>query len=183
MGYNAAMLTSRTVCWPHNPGRAAEIKALMTPLWYLRMNRPMPARMILPDAAQSFSDLLNGRDKIRMLTWLPIKTEQDRRAFKELDQQALLRGLHERLDGANMLMVANDYPYLLPPDTLQLIVWVRNRDTSHLEVAKFIERVCSKTLHASPSELIMFERPYGSKQPLVKGTFPAMRHVHLWLPR
>lgn len=154
----------------------------MTPLALLRMNQCPPARMILPDAAQSFGDILQNRHDVQHLRWLPIKTDQDRKAFKELNPQRLLEGLHNRMEGANMMCVPNDYPYLLPPDTLQLIVWVRNRDTSHFEVAKFLDRVCGR-LDAHPDELVLFERPHRSSQVLIRGTFPAMRHVHLWLPR
>jgi hypothetical protein len=151
--------------------------------------------MILPDVAQCFQDLLMLRHEIRTLKLLPIKTDRARKEFKELDHDWLHQKLLIDLKGESIGVAPNDYPYFLPDDVKQLIVWIPKRDLGYREVAKFIDKVISRyprnidrivkhhPRRITPADIITFERPQRATQDLVKGSFPAMRHVHLWLPR
>lgn len=116
-----------------------EIKALMTPKDVLRrITLPEPEK-ILPGIVQCYDDLLERREQIRNLRLLPIKTDEDRRAYKEMDKMALLADLEQQMNGSTLALDKNHFPYYLPPDTLQLIIWVRNSSTSRQHIARFIQ--------------------------------------------
>jgi hypothetical protein len=158
------------------------VEALMTPRVLLRVDNLPPAQMILPDVVQSFQDILMRRHEIRRLRLLPIKTDSARKNFKELDHDRLHEQLLVDLKGCSIGVAPNSYPYFLPDDVLQLIVWIPKRELAYRDVAKFIDKVIRRC-QVTPENIVMFERPHKSSQLLIRGTFPAMRHVHLWLPR
>ena len=69
----------------------------------------------------------------------------------------------------------NQFPYLLPEDTSQNIIWIKD-GTSEAEVQVFIY---NRILEIE-KDIIMFERPFNVKTKMVKGSFPFIRHIHFW---
>lgn len=148
---------------------------LMTPVELLRLVEHAPARKILPDIAMCFDDLLKLREEIRNLRLLPVKTDEQRAAYKLVDKQKELDEL-ELVKFARFL--PNKYPYLLPPDVNQELIWVR--DFAHEEVVRVFIRNVLHLRRVPLSEVILFERPLQTETLLVKGTFNLMRHIHCW---
>jgi hypothetical protein len=142
------------------------------------------ATMITPQYAGSFRELLERREDIRCLRFLPVKTDEMRALYKSADEFGLSRELRVSMGMARLACASNRFPYFLPPDVDQQIIWLRHDDISDYEIARFISYIL-KVKGIRQEELILFERPpwHMTDQLLIKGTFPHFRHIHMWVPR
>jgi hypothetical protein len=143
---------------------------------------------IIPRYATEYQDLLDRREDIRNLRFLPIKTEECRQYFKSLDHELLTSRLLCQLNGARFGYDLNMYPYLLPQDVVQKLIWIipphsiRKSIDAYIyfqqRIALFILEICKRE-KINPQEIILFERP-DSEQFMIKGTFPQIKHMHFW---
>lgn len=156
-----------------------QVLDLMTPDEILKMEQHERARPIMPEMFKKFDDLLSFRGSIRNLALLPIKSDVDRATYNSIPKDQLERQLLAQLGEHEHAVLVNQFPYLLPPDVTQRLLWLRDRDAPRERVAEIILALCVVE-HISVSELITFERPLRCSTSLVKGTFAQVRHVHLW---
>jgi hypothetical protein len=154
------------------------ISKLLTPISLLEQVYLPSAEMILPPKINSFDDLLANRNDIRMLKLLPIKSNEARDAYHLIDQKKELELLNKRMLGQPIALEENKYPYLLPYDTAQSIIWL-TEDVKQLQLLSFISQLMLE-FKIDPASAVMFERPSKATTPLVKGSFAHMRHIHLW---
>lgn len=163
-----------------------DIIDLMTPQEILDLTEFGHARPILPENFKTFDDLLSSRGAIKYLSLLPVKSNEMRAAYKAISKTQLEQEVNDLLKDCNFVCATNKYPYVLPVGTMQYLIWVKNKNATHEEVAKFIIHVI-ETLNAqnqwsiSPDTMILFERPLGVDKKLIQGTFSQVRHIHLWV--
>lgn len=156
------------------------IKSLMTPPEILTrkdFERPL---IIHPEKITSFSELVSVRDEIRMLQLVPVKDDKMYKHYKTVDKQALLseiQSVFDRSSTCNVFVQHNKFPYWLPGDVEQRLVWISPK-ASEFEVIDHISDIVEVERHGD--DVILFERPLGIDSLLVRGTFPHMRHIHFW---
>lgn len=148
------------------------IQDLLTPLHLLQKEEHEKPYIIFLQDFKSFEDLLEVRDLIRYLKLVPIKSDKMQEYYHSFDKEQLLSQIN--FDASNILYLENNFPYLLPEDVSQNIIWIKE-NTSDNEVFSFIEEKISKL-----GDVILFERSPLIKTKLVKSSFPHIRHIHLW---
>lgn len=152
---------------------------LMTPPEILNLKEFETAVPILPERFPTFDDLLWHRGAIRNLALLPVKTDEMRAYYKTLDKNELAEEVWSQLGDEYFMFAQNKFPYMVPENTLQFIIWIKDQLESRESIAEFIKYVVEMQKFRL-EDLILFERPIGITTKLVKGTFPAIRHIHLW---
>src|SRR5574343_133120 len=156
-----------------------KILDIMTPQEILDLTEFGVANPILPERFPTFDDLNVRRGSIRNLSLLPVKSDELRAHYHTFSREDLARNLREQIGDAKFMFSKNDYPYLVPSNTAQYIIWINDPLTPRVEVAEFIATVV-KERNFKLHDLILFERPLGVTTKLVKGSFPLIRHIHLW---
>ena len=164
---------------PVDSGVLAEVKALITPDEVFAMKDFDKPEVITPMKYPDFNFLVKDRDKIRRLQLLPVKTDEEYIRYHQQPKELLFRKVLDNLGSSPMALAINAYPYFLPEDLGQYIIWVRDRDVSREEVYQFIARYM-QYLKLLPDELILFERPLGVAEKIVRGSYADMRHIHFW---
>ena len=163
-----------------------EIVDLMTPQEILDLTDFGRARPILPENFKTFDDLLSSRGAIRYLSLLPVKSNEMRAAYKAISKDQLEQEVNELLKDRSFVCATNKYPYVLPMGTKQYLIWVKDKNASREEIAKFIMHVVEvlneqNQWNITPGTMILFERPLGIDKMLIQGTFSQVRHIHLWI--
>ena len=148
------------------------ISNLLTPQNVLQKEEHEQPYIIFPQDFKSFDDLLEVKDLIRDLKLVPIKSDKMQKYYHSFDKEQLMNQI--RFDESNILYLENNFPYLLPENVSQNIVWIKE-NTSDNEIFSFIEEKISKL-----GDVILFERSPLIKTKLVKSSFPYIRHIHLW---
>ncbi len=157
------------------------VKAIWTPDEILAQTEFEEPYRIDPVIFPSFKSLLNRREYIRNLRLLPIKTDADQVTYHAQPHDSLKNLVSEYFgENDDLAMAPNKFPYFLPQDTHQYIVWIKDQNVGNERVFEFVAK--AKVALAVPSdEIILFERPKNTKSKLVKGTLPEFRHVHFWI--
>lgn len=159
-----------------------QVIELMTPREVLELTEFSKALPILPERFPSFDHLVMHRGAIRNLSLLPVKSDEMRAYYNSLPKDQLYVRVLEIMGNRRFTLAENEYPYMTPSDTEQSIIWVKDPSESHEAVAKFIHEVLV-AFEIPLQDVILFERPLQTATKLVKGTFPLVRHVHLWSRR
>jgi len=137
--------------------------------------------IIFPEDFKSFDDLLKVRNDIRDLRLVPIKSDEMQKKYHSFNKEDLLRTI--QFDDSNFLFLENSFPYMLPADVSQNIIWIKE-GTSQKDILNYIDdKICYFFELNNNFEPILFERPFGIKTKLVKGSFPFIRHIHFWYKR
>ncbi len=157
------------------------VKEIWTPDEILAQTEFEEPYRIDPIIFPSFKSLLNRRDYIRNLRLLPIKTDADQVTYHAQPHDSL-KDLVSKYFGENddLAMAPNKFPYFLPKDTYQYIVWIKDQSVQNEKVYEFVAKA-KIALSVPNDEIILFERPKNTKSKLVKGTLPEFRHVHFWI--
>jgi hypothetical protein len=148
------------------------ITNLFTPKNLLEQEEHDSPYIIFPQDFKSFEDLLKVRDLIRDLKLVPIKSDKMQEYYHSFSKEQLLNQIN--FINSNILYLENNFPYLLPEDVSQNIIWIKE-NTSDTEIFNFIEEKISQL-----GDIILFERSPLIKTKLVKSSFPHIRHIHLW---
>lgn len=159
-----------------------QVLELMTPREILELSEFEQALPILPERFPTFDHLVMHRGAIRNLSLLPVKSDEMRAYYNSLPKDQLYSRVLEIMEDRRFTLAENEYPYLTPPDTEQSIIWVKDQLEDHKSVAKFINEVID-AFEIPLADVILFERPLQTATKLVKGTFPMVRHIHLWTRR
>jgi len=158
-----------------------QILDLMTPEDILAKTEFDKAFPILPERFPTFDHLLEYKREVRDLILLPVKSDEMRAHYNSLDKAVLLKDLAEKMGDCHLYFDANEYPYLVPEGTDQQILWIRDPSASRQMIATYLAFLVKMgDLPSKLDEVILFERPMRTETKLVKGTFPAMRHLHVW---
>ena len=155
------------------------ILGLLTPADVLERTEFELPEVIVPWKFPNFEALLARRDDIRTLKLLPVKNDEEYKRYHSESREDLVRGVEGYLGGEPIVLAPNQFPYFMPDDVLQNIVWMRDPNTSNNDLAQFLERVM-RLLDVSLDRVILFERPMQTASKLVRGTLPQYRHVHIW---
>jgi hypothetical protein len=160
-------------------GQLNQVLWRLTPPELLAQTDFEKAFPIVLDKFPTFSELLKHSENIQHLCLLPVKNDAMRAKYKELDKSQLAIQLKEKIGNNRFMLAKNEYEYLAPPTTQQLLLWVNDRNESHCDIAEFIAK-CLIIMRVPVHRVILFERPSSTTTLMVKGTFPQMRHIHLW---
>ena len=152
------------------------IKNLLTPEHVLNKDIHDNPYVIFLEDFPSFEDLLKYRHEIRDLRLVPIKTDEMHKKYHSYDKDTLLATID--FSKCSILYMPNEFPYMLPSDVSQNLVWIKE-GTSQTEVVNFLENKIKEI----GKEVILFERPNNIKTKLVKGSFPYIRHIHFWFKK
>lgn len=139
-------------------------------------------RAIDPRIHVNFNSLLVQRHTIKNLQLVPVKSDEMRAYYKSLSKFHLKSEIHSKFEHDEFVISENEYPYAIPSDVEQLILWLRDRETSHYDIAGIVAATL-RLRGLQTSDVILFERPGKSSQVMVRGTFPEIRHIHIWLPK
>ncbi len=164
---------------PVDPVILAQIPSLMTPRQLLELTEFDPPQIITPDLYPSFADLIRDREKVKTLGLLPIKTDYEYQRYKIQPRDQLLERVKGYLGDEPLALAPNVFPYFLPADLRQYLVWVRDHEVAEVAVNEFIAKAMN-VYSLGVDELILFERSTRTKAKVVKGTFPEYRHIHFW---
>ena len=158
--------------------RVNDVLSAMTPL-DLRCAKEFlcKPKILAPVHLHDFDDVYELRDEIRNLRALPVKTNDERDRYHKTPKEQLLAEIQSYFKGSAIAIVPNAYPYWLPDDLRQEIVWIANREVQDDEVATAI----AKHLVSIPTErFILFERSINTDAQMFRGTLKEVRHIHLW---
>ena len=168
-----------------DPKRLADITALLTPAEILSQPEFDHPRVIFPTppagrgkrVITNFSQLILYREEIRTLRLLPIKNDEIHAKYNSLDKSKLIDDINLYFVDTDIIFMRNEYPYWLPSDVGQYIIWLKS---DIVDYVGFIGGVIS-LLGLGLDDIVMFERPKGITQKLIKGTLPKFRHIHFWV--
>lgn len=163
-------------------GQVNQVLFRMTPIYTRRETDFQQTFQIRNEIFKNFDDLYEHREKIRHLILLPIKEQSKRAYYATLDKHRLSEELLLKMEDSTFMLSENDYPYEAPDDVQQYILWIKNKEESDITIAKFIAKTM-KALKIDINAAILFERPINTSTPLVRGTFPLIRHMHLWVKK
>jgi hypothetical protein len=149
------------------------VKKLLTPPHILSKSEHDNPYIIFPEDFKSFDELLQCRDDIKELRLVPIKSDEMQIKYHSVDKTDLLSSINFEYE--DILFMENQFPYMLPNDLHQMIIWIK-QGTTEEKVIQFIEEKI--TLYGE--DVILFERPFNINTKLVKGSFPLVRHIHFW---
>jgi hypothetical protein len=128
--------------------------------------------VIFTEDFKSFDELYEYRQMIFNLELVPIKSDEIHKKYHSVNTEDLIKSID--FDKNNILFKKNDYPYLLPNDIEQYLIWIK-KDTSDKEVKEFLQEKIKEYKKA-----ITFERSPEITTELVKGSFKYIRHIHFW---
>ena len=157
------------------------VDELLTSTEVLQQNEFELPKVIHPNSYRSFNSLLLHRDEIRDLKLVPVKDDVLHASYNAIrDDRKLVDDLLALIRGDEFVLAPNKYPYHLPPGVEQYILWLRTPLAPRIELVTFITQAML-FFQIEHDDIILFERPIGVKSKLVKGTFSAIRHVHVWI--
>lgn len=175
-----------------------QLQRTMTPLDVLSRESFEPPKVIHPKRYLNFNSLLLNRAAISRLELVPVKSDAMQAHYHSFDREVLRAEVAKLVGSEVMLLAPNQFPYDLPADVEQHIVWF-NQAEWELDIAlKFDDRHRSRTewaqarmtcfiaqvmvkLELDLDDIICFERPLGITTKLVRGSFPHYKHSHLWI--
>ena len=107
---------------------------------------------------------------------MPIKDDAMHKFYNSHDRKELAKEQSVKLRHRDIVMEDNRFPYWLPRDVQQRVIWVKDGVSNRRVVEFIINVIQSEKL----SNFISFERPNDSKIALIRGTIPQIRHLHFW---
>lgn len=156
-----------------------KILDLLTSEEVLNSKEFIKAYPILPENFKDFEELLKWKDYVKNLILLPIKSDEMRAFYKEQDKNILAKDILSNFNDSDIIYKLNEFPYMTPDGTRQYIIWIKDKNMSRIDIAKFILKI-SIELKINLDKTILFERPLNIENKLIKGTFPQIKHIHLW---
>lgn len=132
--------------------------------------------ILLPKDFKCYDDILKYRHMVRDLELVPIKSDEMYKKYHSIDTEKLLKSID--FSKENILFKENEFPYLLPDDVAQYLIWIK-KDTEETEVLEFLQY----KIDEYGDDVIIFERPLNIKTELVRGSFPHVRHIHFWFKK
>lgn len=155
-----------------------DVRSLLTPKHILAQEEFDEPYIILPKDFERFEQILKYRDYVRDLKLCPLKDFDSHAFYNSLGKEDLFLEVQAYLKHDDIVIRPNKYPYLLPANCEQMLIWIK-KNVSDGDVIQFIENYISENNY-DISDIILFERPFHTTSKYVKGTFPHVRHIHLW---
>lgn len=156
------------------------LKSLMTPKEIIEKTEFERPRVIHPSLYPDFASLLSDREEIRNLRLLPAKSEEEYQRYHSYSQQELTSLVTQSIGKNRLVYALNQFPYLMPDDTEQGIVWIGKKTVKDEQTIGFIAQLMVH-MEKTTDEVILYERPLLTESKLVRGTIPSYRHIHMWL--
>lgn len=155
-----------------------QIQSLLTPRYLLEQTDFPAPELIHPENYPNFETLLSERERIRTLQLLPVRTPEDRKHYQSQPQEQMRDAVEGYLEGKDFALQRNPFPYHLPSDVGEHIIWIKNKETSHEAISEFLAPSLS-AINRTPDAIILFEKSHLTQTKIVRGTYPYRRHIHL----
>ena len=154
--------------------KVKHLKSLLTPYSVLNQNSYEDPYLILEGDFKDFKDLLKYRNMIRDLKLVPLKSVEMQKTYHSIDKDKLIECID--FSDSNIIFLKNQFPYVLPDDIVQNIVWIKSGASENSVISFLLNRIKK----IGTEDIILFERPLNIKTKFVKGSFPFIRHIHFW---
>lgn len=189
------MVTERKLYLPYIPNTLREsdlkevpldqelvsrIPDLLTPELLLHHYEFPTPRIITPEKYPDFEVLLKDREDVRMLRLLPIKSPEEYQWYHAQKPEELLERVKQNIGRERLALSPNAFPYQLPGDLRQYLLWINDEEMKQSELVDFCARAMT-VLDVSVNDLVMFERSQKATAKILRGTFKQMRHIHFWM--
>lgn len=164
---------------PLNTDFSNRIQELFTPrelLTRIEFDKP---QVIIPVWYPTFEAVYAQREKIRTLQLLPVKNDEQYAYYHAQSKESLTALIEGYLVDTPFAFATNAFPYYLPDNLQQDILWMRDSASDDRNIANFLAQ-CMTMQGKSPENAILFERPMRTRAHLVRGTVPEYRHLHVW---
>jgi hypothetical protein len=162
-----------------SPLLVEQVGGILTPERLLACDYFLPPRPIFLSQYPNFDSLLRSREEIRTLGLLPIKSEAVYQQYGQTPKNELDIQVEAILSGERLAVAENAFPYKLPRDLRQLLIWADD-NVSILGITDFCARLM-QSFGLGIDDVIAFERPRKVEAKLLRGTFPQKRHIHFWM--
>jgi hypothetical protein len=162
-----------------DPRLLTQVPRLMTPEEMLGFSYFPPPDPIIPWEYPDFDSLLKQRDRIRTLGLLPIKSDEVHKRYQSQPSEKLIEDVKEYLGSQRLALSTNRYPYWLPDNLRQYLLWVGDDQVSRNDLVMFSAKAMT-VMNLGVDDVIMFERPTQATGRLLRGTFKQTRHLHFW---
>jgi hypothetical protein len=159
-----------------------QILSLLTPRYLLEQTDFPAPELIHPENYPNFDALLEERERIRTLQLLPVRTPEDRKHYQSQPQEQMRSTVESYLEGTDFALQRNPFPYHLPSDVGEHIVWIKDKEASPEAISEFLAPSLTKIKH-TPDSIILFEKSHLTQTKIVRGTYPHRRHIHLLLKK
>lgn len=156
-----------------------EVRDIMTPDEIFDITEFEKPEVITPYLYPDFDSLLLERNRIRRLQLVPIKSEEEYQWYHKQPPELLASLVLDCLGDSPLALAPERFPNFLPEDVGQYMVWARDMETTKNDAAEFTTK-CMQLLGLDTTRVILFERPLNIQTRLVRGSFPAIRHIHFW---
>ena len=154
--------------------KVKHLKSLLTPKEILNRKDYDEPYFILEEDFKNFGDLLKYRTRIRDLELVPLKSVEMQQKYHSFDKDELINGID--FGDSNILFMENQFPYVLPSDVSQNIIWIKTGASENAVISFLINKIKQLGI----KDIILFERPVNIQTKFVKGSFPFIRHIHFW---
>lgn len=157
----------------------AQVSSLMTPKAIIE-SPGQQVETINPAEFPKFDALLAERASIRDLRLLPGRTPIVQAEYNRMPVN-IFSFIVKRVYVDRSLISLTDelYPYNLPSDVSQYVVWMHPELRTDYYVSSFIARVIS-SWGLTVNDIIMFERPRVAGSREIRAAFLDFRHIHLF---
>lgn len=162
-----------------SPGELSPVSAIMPLEEILAGNQFKEPELIRWPIYPDFNSLVRGRDRIRRLELLPIKTFEDRLKYHAIPKERLVKQVEGYFAGEPMALAPNAFPDSLPRDVDQYLLWTQRYEVEFGDITEFVAKIM-KSLRLGVDDVILFERSRLTNQQIIRGTFPEYRHIHFW---
>lgn len=165
---------SELVAYVHND--------LMTPPEILSQSEFEVPEVIMAAKYPNFDAILADRERVRRLQLLPSKSPEGYTAYHAVDSNLLRSSALQFTQQSSITMAPNGFPYSLPRDLNQYIIWLRDVHTERDTIATYIAQLL-QGFNISPEQIIVYERSQKTKAFMVKRSFTDVRHLHFWIKK
>lgn len=178
--FSSLIATVREKDFKINPAIIGEISTLMRPKAdFDKVGHRI--KMISPTEYPTFDTLLKHRQSIRDLQLVPKRRPEMQVEYDRMPRELFLFIVNRfYLDWSPVSITTELYPYDLPPDLQQYVVWLYPEVGTDYLAASFIANVIN-LMGLTSNDVIMFERSSLAKKNLLRPSLPEVRHIHLWL--
>jgi len=159
--------------------KISQVMALMTPS-DIRDQSEHTCTTITALDCPTFDFLMQMRQGIRNLGIVPLRAALIQHDYDRMTKETFLWVVRYcYLDKTLIALVKELYPYDIPSEVGQYIVWVRDSSVSDYAIAEFIAKIILIS-DLTVDDMILFERSKATKTHFVQAAIPEFRHIHMW---
>ena len=111
---------------------------MMTPGFILNKTEHDKPAIIFSEDFKSFTDLYIHKELIRNLELVPIKSDEMYKKYHDTKKEELINSINFGIN--NIIFLKNQFPYILPNDVEQNLIWIKKGTTQSEYYILFITK-------------------------------------------